>query len=58
MTARVLGALRQIEGLASRQLLEMVSEPLLATYRPLDGQADRDAGLMTWVKAANALDAL
>jgi 5'-deoxynucleotidase len=53
-----LSALRQIEELASERLLGMVPDPLLATYRPLVGQSDRDKSLMEWVKAADSLDAL
>lgn len=54
----VLQALRQIEGLAAERLLGMVPEPLLPTYQTLIGEADRDAELMRWVKAADTLDAL
>jgi 5'-deoxynucleotidase len=53
-----LRALRQIEELASERLLGMVPDSLLATYRPLVGQSDRDTSLMEWVKAADSLDAL
>jgi len=54
----ILGALRQIEALAAERLLGMIPEPLIATYRPLIREADRDKSLMQWVKAADALDAL
>lgn len=56
--AAVLGALRQIEGLAAERLLGMVPEPLLPNYQRLIGETDRDPDLMQWVKAADSLDAL
>jgi 5'-deoxynucleotidase len=54
----VLGALRQIERIAADRLLGMVPEQLHASYGRLIGDADRDSGLMQWVKAADSLDAL
>jgi 5'-deoxynucleotidase len=54
----VLRALRQMERLAAERLLAMVPEPLLPTYRPLIGDAERDKDLAQWVKAADTLDAL
>jgi 5'-deoxynucleotidase len=54
----VLRALRQMERLAAERLLAMVPEPLLPTYKPLIGDAERDKDLAQWVKAADTLDAL
>jgi 5'-deoxynucleotidase len=47
-----------MERLAAERLLAMVPEPLLATYTPLIGDAERDKHLAQWVKAADTLDAL
>jgi 5'-deoxynucleotidase len=53
----MLRSIREIESLASEQLLAMVPEPLASAYRPLLGEAARSAELMRWVKAADTLDA-
>ena len=53
----MLRSVREIESLASGQLLGMVPEQLAAAYRPLITGAERDLELMRWVKAADALDA-
>jgi 5'-deoxynucleotidase len=53
----MLNSMREIESLASQQLLKMVPEPLGAAYRPIIGEAERDRELMRWVKAADTLDA-
>ena len=53
----ILGSLRAIEALARERLLGMVPPALAATYRPLLGAGQRDAGLLRWVRAADKLDA-
>jgi 5'-deoxynucleotidase len=53
----MLRSVREIELLASEELLGMVPEPLREAYRPLVDQRQRDPELMRWVKAADALDA-
>jgi 5'-deoxynucleotidase len=53
----MLRSVREIESLASEDLLSMVPEQLRAVYRPLLDQRERDPELMRWVKAADALDA-
>jgi 5'-deoxynucleotidase len=53
----MLRSVREIEQLASQQLLGMVPPELASVYRRLVNGADRDPELMTWVKAADALDA-
>lgn len=53
----MLRSVREIESLASQQLLGMVPEQLRDVYRPLIDQHERDPDLMRWVKAADALDA-
>ena len=53
----MLRSVREIESLASEELLRMVPEPLARAYRPLISGRERDPELMRWVKAADALDA-
>ena len=53
----MLRSVREIESLASEELLRMVPEQLAQVYRPLISERERDAELMRWVKAADALDA-
>ncbi|HEX8968211.1 MAG TPA: YfbR-like 5'-deoxynucleotidase, partial [Chloroflexota bacterium] len=53
----MLRSVREIESLASEQLLGMVPTELSAAYRPLITGSERDPELMRWVKAADALDA-
>ena len=53
----MLRSVREIESLASRDLLGMVPDELAHAYQPLLTAADRDPQLMRWVKAADALDA-
>jgi 5'-deoxynucleotidase len=53
----MLRSVREIESLASDELLRMVPEQLAAAYAPLIRGAERDPDLMRWVKAADALDA-
>ena len=53
----MLRSVREIEALASDELLGMVPEILRGAYRPLIDQRERDPALMRWVKAADALDA-
>jgi 5'-deoxynucleotidase len=53
----MLRSVREIESLASEQLLSMVPGQLAPEYRPLITSAERDPALMRWVKAADALDA-
>ena len=53
----MLRSVREIEALASDELLSMVPEVLRSAYRPLIDQRERDPELMRWVKAADALDA-
>jgi 5'-deoxynucleotidase len=53
----MLRSVREIESLASDELLSMVPERLTNAYRPLLTGAQRDPELMRWVKAADALDA-
>jgi 5'-deoxynucleotidase len=53
----MLRSVREIESLASEDLLSMVPESLVGAYRPLITAAGRDPELMRWVKAADALDA-
>ena len=53
----MLHSIREIESLASEQLLGMVPEQLAASYRPLLGAGERDPELIQWVKAADTLDA-
>jgi len=55
--AGMLRSVREIEALASEELLSMVPEVMRSAYRPLIDQRARDPGLMRWVKAADALDA-
>jgi 5'-deoxynucleotidase len=56
-SAATLQSLRELEGMAGKQLLEMVPEPLRATYRPLIGGEAADSELLRWVKAADRLAA-
>jgi len=53
----MLRSVREIESLASEELLGMVPDELARAYRPLITGAERDPELMRWVKAADALDA-
>jgi 5'-deoxynucleotidase len=53
----MLRSVREIELLASKELLGMVPEELVQAYKPLLTGAERDPELMRWVKAADALDA-
>ena len=53
----MLRSVREIEALASQELLALVPERLRAAYRPLIDNRHRDADLLRWVKAADALDA-
>jgi 5'-deoxynucleotidase len=53
----MLRSVREIEALASEELLRMLPEVLREAYRPLIDQRQRDPELMRWVKAADALDA-
>ncbi len=53
----MLRSVREIEALASEELLGMVPELMRSAYRPLIDQRARDPELMRWVKAADALDA-
>jgi 5'-deoxynucleotidase len=53
----MLRSVREIEALASNELLGMVPEALVGAYRPLIENSQRDPELMPWVKAADALDA-
>lgn len=53
----MLRSIREIESLASEQLLSMVPEQLAGAYRPVIGPATRDPELLRWVKAADTLDA-
>jgi 5'-deoxynucleotidase len=55
--AGMLRSVREIESLASEQLLSMVPDQLVHAYRPLLTAGKRDPELMRWVKAADALDA-
>lgn len=56
---RILSNFREIESLAADRLLATIPEQLNDAYRPLvTGQEDEaDAGVMRYVKAADALDA-
>jgi 5'-deoxynucleotidase len=53
----MLRSVREIESLAARELLGMVPTELVSAYRPLITGPERDAELLRWVKAADALDA-
>jgi 5'-deoxynucleotidase len=53
----MLRSVREIESLAANELLGMIPTELVAAYRPLITGPERDAELMRWVKAADALDA-
>jgi 5'-deoxynucleotidase len=53
----MLRSVREIESLASEELLSMVPDQLVHAYRPLLTAGERDPELMRWVKAADALDA-
>jgi 5'-deoxynucleotidase len=53
----MLTSIREIESIASAQLLSMVPEQLGPAYRPVIGEAERDPELIRWVKAADTLDA-
>jgi 5'-deoxynucleotidase len=53
----MLRSVREIESLASQDLLSMVPDALVGAYRPLLSGPEREPDLMRWVKAADALDA-
>ena len=53
----MLRSVREIESLASDELLRMVPAVMASAYRPLITGSERDPALMPWVKAADALDA-
>jgi 5'-deoxynucleotidase len=53
----MLRSVREIESLASQELLGMLPATLRDVYSPLIDQRERDPELMRWVKAADALDA-
>jgi 5'-deoxynucleotidase len=53
----MLRSVREIEALASEELLRMLPAMLRDAYTPLIDQRQRDPELMRWVKAADALDA-
>jgi 5'-deoxynucleotidase len=53
----MLRSIREIEALASEQLLSMVPQQLADAYRPVIGPDARDPELTRWVKAADTLDA-
>jgi 5'-deoxynucleotidase len=55
--AGMLRSVREIEALASEELLAMVPDALRNAYRPLIDQREREPEVMRWVKAADALDA-
>jgi 5'-deoxynucleotidase len=55
--AGMLRSVREIESLASEELLSMVPDQLVGAYRSLLTGPERDPELMRWVKAADALDA-
>jgi 5'-deoxynucleotidase len=55
--AGMLRSVREIESLASRELLSMVPDELSKAYVQLMTADQRDPELMRWVKAADALDA-
>jgi 5'-deoxynucleotidase len=53
----MLRSVREIESLASQQLLSMVPEQLAGSYRGIIGDDQRRRDLLRWVKAADTLDA-
>jgi 5'-deoxynucleotidase len=53
----ILASMREIEALAADRLLGMIPEALHATYAPLITPTAEDAALLTYVKAADKLDA-
>jgi 5'-deoxynucleotidase len=53
----MLRSVREIESLAADELLGMVPDVMVAAYRPLISGPERDPALMSWVKAADTLDA-
>jgi 5'-deoxynucleotidase len=53
----MLRSIREIESLASQQLLSMVPPRMAGSYAALIGDGDRRRDLMRWVKAADTLDA-
>src|SRR5207245_3515939 len=53
----MLRSVREIEALASEELLRLLPAKLRRAYTPLIDQRQRDPELMRWVKAADALDA-
>jgi 5'-deoxynucleotidase len=53
----MLRSIREIESLASQQLLGMVPSQLAASYRDIIGDGQKRHDLLRWVKAADTLDA-
>jgi len=56
-SAGLLQSLREVQGMAEDQLLELVPPPLIDAYRPLILSEVADPELMRWVKAADKLAA-
>jgi len=52
----MLRSIREIEALASQQLLDMVPTQLADSYRDIIGDGQRRDDLLRWVKAADTLD--
>jgi 5'-deoxynucleotidase len=53
----MLRSIREIEALASQQLLSMVPSQLADSYRDIIGDGQQRRDLLPWVKAADTLDA-
>jgi 5'-deoxynucleotidase len=53
----MLRSIREIESLASQQLLSMVPSQLAGSYSAIIGDGQRSGDLLRWVKAADTLDA-